>query len=84
MAIAFRRKYKSPNPIAACKSGGFLVNMVVATTDPTAIVIAKSKLDNLEKDLNPAIRVKAISIIYIPMVEMRTIKTSVQVVVSHE
>lgn len=70
--------------MTARMSGGFSVKMVVAITEPTATVTAKSKLDNLEKDLSPASRVKPMSAIYIPTEDMITIIISVQLVVSHE
>jgi hypothetical protein len=49
--------------------------MVVAIIEPTATVIAKSKLDIFEKLLLPTIRVRIITAAYIPMLE-RIIATS--------
>lgn len=69
------------NPNAPVSSAGVSVRRVEAMTEPIATVMAKSKLDNFEKLRNPTIRVKRISVVYMPIPERKVINRVVLFVV---
>jgi hypothetical protein len=52
-----------PMATAACTKEGGLNKIVLARTEPIAIVMAKSKLDILEKERRPDMRVNTIKTI---------------------
>lgn len=64
LATPFRRKDNRPNAIVDLMKDGFSVKIVVAMTEPTATVTAKSKLESFKKDLRPARRASRYSIRY--------------------